>query len=151
MATGVAVSTSSLTTSSGRAQQCMIARMPEVTWKCASCGFEIADGDGWVHARMSEVNDQEEAVREWKAKHQPEGKSAVSVAQLLDYPEQVNWHALHEVCDPTGGEPYAIGVEDLRTSWDLIKWTVQLLEKSWLAATDWREVLRAKHREAQPE
>ena len=121
--------------------------MTEITWKCAACGFAIADGDGWVHVRMSEVMDQEDAVREWNAVHHPPGKLGVSVGALLDHPDPVSWNAVHAVCDATGGEGYAIGVEDLRTPWDLIEWTVQLLEKSWLASTDWREVLRRKHGE----
>lgn len=128
----------------------MMDRMSEVQWKCAACGFPIADGDGWVHVRMSEVMDQQEAVRAWKDKYKPPGKTGVSVGELLAHPDVVPWNALHEVCDPTGGEPYAICVEDLRTPWDLIHWTVQLLEKKWLESTNWREVLRAKHADSKP-
>ncbi|NHC21867.1 hypothetical protein G6553_01590 [Nocardioides sp. IC4_145] len=120
--------------------------MEEIKWDCAACGFEIADRDGWVHVRMSEVMVQEGAVRAWHEKYP--GPSH-SLSEISEFPDPVPWNALHEVCDPTGGEPYAIGVEDLRTAWDLIEWTVQLLEKTWLDATNWREVLRRKHHEAQ--
>ncbi|MFC7494540.1 MULTISPECIES: hypothetical protein [unclassified Nocardioides] len=126
--------------------------MAEVTWNCAACGFPIADGDGWVQARMSEVNQREIDVAEWESEHtKDDGPTALTYSELMDAPGPVPWTALHEVCDGTAGEPYAIDVEELRTPWDLIRWTADLMQKSWLKATDWSEVIRAKHTEHSPE
>lgn len=121
--------------------------MAEVTWNCAACGFPIADGDGWVQARMSEVNRYEDEDRAWQDEHTKDDMLVVSLGELIEAPEVTPWTALHEVCDGTAGEPYAIGVEELRTPWDLVLKTADLMQKSWLDSTDWSGVLRSKHRD----
>jgi hypothetical protein len=120
--------------------------MSEVVWNCAACGFAIADGDGWVQVRMGEVMKYEDELAAWSAKHDDDG--GVGMSDLASHPEPVPWHALHAVCDSTGGEPYAFGVEELRTAWDLVKVTSHIMEKTWLPSTNWEAVLDRKHTEA---
>jgi hypothetical protein len=96
---------------------------------------------------MSEVDRYQDETRTWEAEHEDDdGVLVVNVAELMEAPDVIPWVALHEVCDRTAGEAYAIGVEELRTPWDLILKTADLMGKSWLEATDWSEVLRAKHK-----
>lgn len=119
--------------------------MADIEWKCVVCGFAIADGDGWLQADMSEVMDYEDAVVAWGAKYPDTGHT---MAELSEHPDRVPWRALHSVCDPRGGEPYTIGVEDVRTPWGLVKWSAHLLEKTWLPSTNWDDVLQKKYGEA---
>ncbi|MFD0629738.1 hypothetical protein ACFQ2K_51235 [Streptomyces sanglieri] len=63
--------------------------------------------------------------------------------ELLEGPDQARWRASHEGCDPErGGSHYLVAAEKLRTRADLLDWTAHLMEKNWLSATDWRDLLR---------
>jgi hypothetical protein len=119
--------------------------MTQVTWMCVACGFAIADGDGWVQARSSEVDAYQEANKAWEQEHEDEGSIGATLGELIDSPQPAQWRAIHSVCDATGGEPYALGVEDLRTPWQLVHQTAHLIEKNWFLSTDWGDVLRAKY------
>lgn len=111
--------------------------MAEVKWTCAECDEEIAAGDGFVRARMSEVHAFDAAMRA-----RPE-KISYSVADFMELPDRAKWRAHHFRCTEDD-EDYALAVEELRTAWDLVKWTSHLMGKAWLGSTDWADVLRSK-------
>ena len=58
-------------------------------------------------------------------------------------PEEVLWETLHNSCDPDPSDDcYQINAERIATYPALAWWTAHLMGKSWLALTDWDEVLR---------
>lgn len=115
-----------------------------ITWICFHCGDEVEDGEGFLQVRMPDVIRQEQATVEWEAQHtDPDGGIGFDLAD--GPPDEVPWNALHGKCDAAGGEPYAINIEELRTPWDLVKWTAHLMEKDWLTATAWDSLLQSKY------
>jgi hypothetical protein len=120
-----------------------------IEWTCFHCGDKVEDGEGFLQVRMPDVMRQEEATAEWEARHTVPGGGVEWDPFDADdpLPYEVPWNALHDKCDAAGGEPYAISIEELRTPWDLVRWTADLMGKNWLGATTWDSVLRRKHDE----
>lgn len=113
---------------------------------CERCEHSIADGGGTLWIDQSQVNRHEREVRDWEAAQEAKaGKGSLlmhSAEDIFSYPKAVPWSAHHSVCDPAlGASAYSIEVHRLRTWADLVHWTAHLMEKSWLAATDWSELL----------
>jgi hypothetical protein len=118
-----------------------------VTWLCADCGDLIADGDGYLCLPFAEMRRYRSERKAWKELH-PNGTT--DELGFLDWkafwskPEEAAWNTWHLRCDP---EPeasfYFIGVERIRTPWDVIHWTAHLLGKRWIDQTNWVDLLHA--------
>ena len=71
------------------------------------------------------------------------GVRHAALARAGTGPGEVLWETLHHSCDPDpGNDCYAINAERIATSPALAWWTAHLMGKTWLALTDWDEVLR---------
>ncbi|MFJ5026140.1 hypothetical protein [Streptomyces goshikiensis] len=122
---------------------------PELDLICDGCRRPIADDDGYLWVDTAEVRRTEEAVRAWEKEHTDgvDGSLSFSGADIFGYPEKVRWQAHHALCDPAPGEgAYDIPAAKIRSWEQLLDWTAHLMEKSWLAHTDWDDFLRGVHR-----
>ena len=113
---------------------------------CDRCMRNIADGCGDIWISLTQVHQCELDALRWTANQQekvkPGGLPVYSVEDLRSFPEAVRWNAHHSACDPSlAGDAYNIEVHRMRSWADLVRWTAHLLEKAWLSATDWSEVL----------
>jgi hypothetical protein len=113
---------------------------------CEACGQPVEDGEGGLGIDSNAADDVLQAVREWEATRTAgqDGQALPTdgFCDLLDYPARVRWYSHHAACDQVlPGGAYVIGAEQLRTWADLAAWTEQLMGKSWLAGTDWQQVL----------
>jgi hypothetical protein len=82
-------------------------------WSCAECREAIEDGAGYLWCDVSSALDTLRAEANWRTSDP----------------------------DPESGR-YVIDVDHLRSPWDLVRWTCHLMEKNWLGATNWLQVLR---------
>lgn len=110
--------------------------MSELIVVCQTCGQKIEAGHlGIDTAALAAYR---AAMEEWETNH-PDGADLMDL--VIGGPELVRWVTHCEECEPnTCG--YCIEVAQLRTYKDLIKWTAHLMEKTWLADTDWRILLQ---------
>lgn len=109
--------------------------MQELIAVCQICATRIKVGHLGIDTAA--LHTYRDAVEAWKAANPGD---AGTMGSLMDYPEQVSWVTHCERCEPnTCG--YCIQVAELRTYQDLIKWTSHLMDKSWLASTDWSQLL----------
>jgi hypothetical protein len=112
---------------------------------CEACNKPMGDGDatyGNLWIRKADWIDYTQAYADWKAKYVTEldgGGQSVTGAGLIAHPETVAWRALHSTCDNGEDDLYSIPSSKLSTWADLVEWTAHLMEKTWLADTNWRE------------
>jgi hypothetical protein len=110
-----------------------------ITWKCQVCGFAIAHGEGYLIVRHQRLNQVAVDTHAWEEAH-PDGST---MEDLASYPEDAKWEILHEACDPDPEDDgYCITVERVRSTEHLLRWTIHLMEKSWLENTNWSDVVR---------
>src|SRR3954464_8311578 len=103
-----------------------------ITWTCGRCDKPVEDQTGWVRVSMREVMRVEDARRAYDEKHPP-GKG-IGFGDFMEYPEPAHWQAVHESClSPTDDDPsdYAIPVDEIRTPWQALDWSAQVMEKTW--------------------
>lgn len=105
---------------------------------CQECGKPILDREGYLRvddaAALRGYLDQEERDREY------EPGAPVDLDKLVS--GTVVWRALHAGCDAYANLGYQIDINRLRTWPQLVDWTAHLMQKNWLRATDWHELLR---------
>ncbi|MDX3229410.1 hypothetical protein [Streptomyces sp. ME19-01-6] len=115
---------------------------------CDACKTSIADDDGYLWIDNDAVNKASRAYADWERQHTVkegplEGGVMYGAGALFDLPDDVPWQAHHAACDPNpDANGYPIPAEKLRTWGALLDWTAHLMEKSWLAQTDWAQLLR---------
>lgn len=108
--------------------------MRQLTLICQTCGKPIDEGHLGIDTQP--VTAYEAAAVAWEAEHGDAGP----LAELLTHPEEPQWAAHCEACEPdTCG--YCIQAGELATYKGLIKWTAHLMGKSWFAHTDWDDML----------
>ena len=116
----------------------------EFSWHCDICAGPIADGMGYVEIDSREVmrvEAQERADLEAAAA----GNDEVLYLDALDLPEPVAWHVWHAACDPDPGySGYWFDVGRARTTAQLLRWSLHLMEKDWIGVTDWPAFVRAR-------
>lgn len=115
-----------------------------VLFPCAGCGQLIDEGPGHLQVDNAEVAQHELEREEWERRHPDDefGGKLLTIADLKAFPALARWQAWHWDCDPDhDSSAYAIHVERIRTPRDVIAWTAHLMEKDWLTATDWSELL----------
>ena len=109
-----------------------------IVWTCSVCGQPVDDGDGWVAVDVHEAIRAERQHREWDQGH----TGSVTFDELSSREPPAHWLVLHAECDPLDERgPYSIEVQRIRTAWDVLAWTSHLVEKTWVAATDWRQLI----------
>jgi hypothetical protein len=113
--------------------------MTAVTWPCAACGFDIADGDGLIVMSFRLVRAAEAAGSG------PGGGTLREISEWMEAHPRPRWAALHGVCSPPWvvDDAYGIEVERARTPQQLLSWSFHLGEKSWTDLTDWQDFVRA--------
>jgi hypothetical protein len=111
----------------------------QLVWRCSICEAPIADGAGYLTVDMNEA----ERVLQWRSEWERDLRSRdFAMRELETCPEPTRWLVLHAACDPASKPgPYDLAVENLRTAWDLLAWTEQLMAQEWVGGTDWRRVL----------
>ena len=119
-----------------------------IVWRCSACRKVIDDDFGYVLVDVREATRVLEERAAWDEAHQGalDGKTlrVIDGNELMTYPRDATWRALHSACDPRpdSESEYCIEVDRCRSPWDLIHWTAHLWEKNWIRATDWDHVLR---------
>lgn len=91
------------------------------TWTCTTCTHPIADDEGAISVPYSDLTDMPMFGPEWEPRH-----------YLCRHPE--------EPC-------YEIPVSDLRDDRGVLAWTAHLLNKVWLANSNWNDIIRSTVKE----
>ncbi|MGI5414249.1 hypothetical protein [Actinomadura luteofluorescens] len=118
----------------------MIKRGPGdvLIFECDGCGKAVTGSAGYVHVDMAEVNEAADKSAVFK------DDEILSPEVMTEYPKAVAWQVHHEACDPRPGSgDYWFGVDRCDTWPKLTHWTGHLMEKSWLAHTNWSSILCA--------
>lgn len=121
---------------------------PELDWLCLQCKRPIADGEGDLLIRSSDLR----AFRRGQAELASKGTAftvdgaeelrVVSVQDMVDAPDAAGWLPLHHGCDSTPDDCYySIPVGGISTVLEVLEWTRHLLGKNWLQETDWDSVI----------
>lgn len=107
-----------------------------IHWRCDKCRRVIADGKGYIHVDFADVKAAEEHARGQALSSWSTARQVVAAGGLAP------WRVHHRNCDPgPSASGYWFGVESVRTGRALIEWTAHLMEKNWLPATDWSDLL----------
>jgi hypothetical protein len=115
----------------------MPATQTALTWSCHQCGGPIADGAGYIFISGKGIELYEEALKAWETENPG---PTYGIYDLASMPERPKWLATHTDCQPDN-QHYEIAVDEFRTPADVIKWTVHLMGKAWLASTAWQDLL----------
>jgi hypothetical protein len=119
----------------------------ELTLVCETCAFPISGDTGCLYVRMADLAAYREEYKAWRAASDRDG--AVTSAELMLLPLPVHWRTSHDKCR-TDHDEDAYEIDAVRiTSWaKAAHWTAHLMEKTWLASTDWKHLLRELSGEA---
>jgi hypothetical protein len=114
--------------------------MAAILATCQVCNEQVVGSSGYLWIDLEEAVEAERAARQWKDEHQ----TGTTVVDLIEtYPAAAMWRVHHQACDPAMEAcAYDIGMDRLVTPGDLLTWTSHLMQKSWLAHTDWDELIR---------
>lgn len=113
-----------------------------ITWTCDGCGNDIGTEQAFFHISHVAIAAQAENVEAWEAKRTG---LVMSFTEFLERPEPVKWQVHHEACDPDEEEhasDYAISLHELRTPRQMLRWSADLMGKSWIGETDLTEIMR---------
>ena len=107
-----------------------------IAYPCDVCSKDILDADGYIHLSIRELAASE---RRWAELENEDGSVTLGVVELTaDVLKAVRWKAYHIFCDPDpDAQSYTIQIEQIRTIPKLLAWTLHLMEKAWLPATNW--------------
>lgn len=111
---------------------------PDLQAICDGCLTVIADGEGnvWTDRHIAEKTSRKgrgEDVSWMDGDPLADATDALAVGEL-----GLAWHVTHDGCAPVMPSwAYAIPVERIATWPAFLHWTAHLMNKGWLAATDW--------------
>jgi hypothetical protein len=113
----------------------------QIEWVCQVCSKSVGDESGYVF-----INEEEalEAEREDSGDVDDDRPSAQTIYELVASTNTVSWKIVHSACDTEDDEVlcYRIDVERVRTPQQLLAWTAQLMDKSWLPWTNWSQTIK---------
>lgn len=131
------------------------AQLPDMdttlNWTCDQCRFPIADGEGFLAVDERAACTYPERDIAWQAEvlandaqTVARGITTVPASALMGSPPLAAWRAQHHRCNPTPEQiDYIIDIEQIRTTGDLLEWTLHLTEtKDWLRYTNWTRTVR---------
>lgn len=119
-----------------------------ISWRCEVCRKSIADGEGGIWADIVAADRIHRERLKWDAEVRP----TATITDFLKRPRSVEWHVVHDRCDPDpDAAAYLIEVDKLRSPWDIISTTSYLMGKTWLESTNWSMLIGglARDHEAQ--
>jgi len=117
---------------------------------CEVCDKPVSRGKaGALSVCATQVKRREEEVRQWEKanEHEVEGVT-VTYGSLGTYPYRVPWVWAHRDCKD--GEKgcdcgYWFSGDRFDTTAKALGWTLHLMEKRWLASTEWEDAVRRFH------
>lgn len=112
--------------------------MPDLQAICDGCLTVITDGDGhvWTDRHIAEKTSRK--ARGEDTSWMDDDPLADATDALTVGEAGVAWHVTHTECAPVMPSwAYAIPVERIATWPAFLHWTAHLMDKGWLAATDW--------------
>lgn len=108
-------------------------------YRCYKCDKLINNGEGHVQISWedySRFKQQDDHFRQISG----DSNGFISAKTMVAFcPKRMNWYSVHTKCEPEG-EFYAIPVEDLRSSDDLLEAVEHLIEKDWFLETDFKSL-----------
>jgi hypothetical protein len=116
---------------------------------CGTCNKPVDETEGnagnlWIPRH--EVLNRQDAHRAWMDEYATPtegGGHVITGRGIGTRPLRVAWRADHSACDSGDiDDMYSIPNIKLRTWADLVAWTAQLSEKSWLEHTNWIAMTR---------
>ena len=112
-----------------------------ITWYCRVCDQPIGPYAGYLAVDIYAVNEVERDARNRESAE----PRAYTAGEVLEFPHNVRWQALHAGCDPDpDGDEYAIDIGRIDTLARLIHWAGYLgSTKTWIRYTDWNQILLA--------
>lgn len=122
---------------------------PRLVWTCRICEQDVADGEGYIELPDHEHRRYAAETAAWEAEYGDDphedvfGFKLLNLTAVLAMPKEPSWQVLHRRCDPEpddGG--YWFDVARARTYPQILGWTTHLMEKEWLARTNWGDFLR---------
>ncbi|WP_189971208.1 hypothetical protein [Streptomyces violascens] len=112
----------------------------DLTAMCDLCLGEGAEGDGVLEVDTAAADS---ALRAWRAKA---GADPHALFHLTSGARPVKWRVRHHSCGTGPRFAYTIAVERIRSWTAAVDWSIHLTDKTFLAATDWFDLLdRALH------
>ncbi len=117
-----------------------------IDWRCDLCHEPIADDEGraYVNGRDAEEVKRARASFEKEHKHPKHELYVYTGADLAKLPQPARWEFRHHACDPAPDRAdYWFNIAEVRTEAALLVKTALLMEKSWLEATNWDDVIAA--------
>ncbi|WP_461163767.1 hypothetical protein [Arthrobacter sp. R4-81] len=119
------------------------------TYQCGECGKDIKDREGYLWISVTDAYRVKDERRNWQANHPPADDNqnpGPSLGGDMRDPDEVHWAPLHSACDPRSGDvvEYTVGVEEVRTSLDLLNWALALLDKDWFEYTNWNTLVHER-------
>lgn len=105
-------------------------------WICEKCGQRLVADDGVLYMEYGDLHRRDEALEAW-TKANPESERGG--AAYMSFPSAVHWHVRHNACggDSEATNAYVIESGRIDTWRKVAAWSAHLMEKSWLADTDW--------------
>lgn len=122
----------------------------ELEFLCGACGFPVADDAGSVYMRFPDLHAHQRQMEDWRRIY-GDGSGGLSLDEVFAHPANVSWLIHHYACEPDEAASYQIGVEQVRTWRQLVEWTSHLMEKNWLAETNWAALLGSAARGTDPQ
>jgi hypothetical protein len=133
----------------GRKLACSVNRAGRITWLCDECGQPIKPETGYLTVDSGQATrqrqDAEERSHQRKVDARANGQRfvVVNMAEMMTWPECVEWEALHSECDQyPERDDYWFGVERADRLAKLLDWSAHLMGKVWLEETNWDDLLR---------
>lgn len=116
--------------------------LAELIWICDECDEPIANGDGYIELTRQERRRHYAETAAYREKY-PEEPGLLTVVHLTELPERAQWHVLHRSCDDLpDGAGYWFDVARARSHGELLDWTLHLMEKQWIAKSNWTSFVR---------
>ncbi|MER5653479.1 hypothetical protein ABT076_10730 [Streptomyces sp. NPDC002131] len=115
---------------------------PDLQAICDGCLTVITDGEGnvWTDRHIAEKTSRK--ARGEDTSWMDDEPLADATDALTVGEAGVTWHVTHTGCAPVMPSwAYAIPVERITTWPAVLHWTAHLMDKGWLAATDWSLLL----------
>jgi len=113
---------------------------------CDVCHKPVSRGKaGALSVCATQVKRHEAEVRQWKDAHPG---PIVSGSAAQSYPRAVPWVWAHRTCQDgeTGCDcGYWFSGDRFDTTAKALGWTLHLMEKEWLASTEWEDAVRRFH------
>ena len=109
---------------------------------CDNCGKKVSTAEGAVSISTREAEAAKEERQTWQEAH---AGQAMNVQESLTMPATAKWMWGHRQCSPNNHD-YGFEAARFVSLGQALARTLHLMEKWWLADTDWTDFVRRVHK-----